>query len=63
VHYKVQDHFGLDNGDISKFKFNSFRFFRIWFLLQRYDQFGFNPFMTNIETTMEIIGGVNDGQK
>ncbi|MFZ4834669.1 YPO3983 family protein [Rouxiella sp. Mn2063] len=60
VHYKVQDHFGLDDGDISKFKFNSFRFFRIWFLLQRYDQFGFNPFMTNIETTIEIIGGVSE---
>jgi len=26
VHYKVQDHFGLDNHDISKIKFNQFRF-------------------------------------
>lgn len=60
VHYKVQDHFGLDDGDISKFKFNSFRFFRIWFLLQRYDQFGFKPFITNMEATVEITGKRNE---
>lgn len=57
VHYKVQDHFGLDNGDISKLKFSQFRFFRIWFLLQRYNQFGFKPFMTNMKATVEITGG------
>lgn len=60
VHYKVQDHFGLDVDDISKFKFNQFRFFRIWFVLQRYNQFGFKPFMTNIEATIEITGGCNE---
>lgn len=59
IHYKVQDHFGLDNDDISKFKFKQFRFFRIWFVLQRFNQFGFKPFMTNMETTIEIIGGYN----
>ncbi|MBT0725536.1 DUF3289 family protein [Rosenbergiella sp. S61] len=57
VHYKVQDHFGLDVDDISKFKFNQFRFFRIWFVLQRYNQFGFKPFMTNMDATVEITGG------
>ncbi|MBS1203496.1 MAG: Protein of uncharacterized function [Proteobacteria bacterium] len=56
VHYKIQDHFGLDVDDISKFKFNQFRFFRIWFVLQRYNQFGFKPFMTNMEATIEITG-------
>jgi len=56
VYYKVQDHFGLDVDDISKFKFNQFRFFRVWFVLQRYNQFGFQPFMTNIEATIEITG-------
>jgi len=56
VHYKVQDHFGLDSDDISKFKFSQFRFFRIWFVLQRYSQLGFKPFMTNMETTIEITG-------
>ncbi|THB85257.1 DUF3289 family protein [Pantoea allii] len=56
VHYKVQDHFGLDVDDISKFKFNQFRFFRIWFVLQRYNHFGFKPFMTNMEAIIEITG-------
>ena len=56
VHYKFQDHFGLDVNHISTFKFNQFRFFRIWFVLQRYNQFGFRPFMTNMEAIIEIIG-------
>ncbi|MEE4447506.1 YPO3983 family protein [Serratia sp. C2(1)] len=63
VHYKVQDHFGLDSDDISKFKFNQFRFFRIWFVLQRYNQFGFKPFMTNMEATVEITGRRNESKK
>lgn len=60
VHYKIQDHFGLDITDISKFKFNQFRFFRIWFMLQRYERFGYKPFMTNMETTIEIVGERNE---
>ncbi|MGV3347053.1 YPO3983 family protein [Enterobacteriaceae bacterium LUAb1] len=63
VHYKVQDHFGLDNEDISSVKFNHFHFFRIWFVLQRYNQFGFKPFMTNMEATVEITGGRNESKK
>lgn len=57
VHYKVQDHFGLDSDDILKTKFSQFHFFRIWFVLQRYNQFGFKPYMTNMEATVEISGG------
>lgn len=60
VHYKVQDHFGLDSDDILKTKFSQFHFFRIWFVLQRYNQFGFKPYMTNIEATVEITGGRSD---
>ncbi|MGN7971095.1 YPO3983 family protein [Serratia sp. 22264] len=63
LHYKVQDHFGLDCNDISKSKFNRLRFFRIWFVLQRYNIFGFKPFMTNMEATVEITGGRNEGKK
>ncbi|MDU5783426.1 MAG: YPO3983 family protein [Pantoea sp.] len=63
IHYKVQDHFGLDVDDFSKLKFNQFRFFRIWFVLQRYNPFGFKPFMTNMEATVEITGGRNDSKK
>ena len=56
VHYKVQDHFGLDSDDILKTKFSQFHFFRIWFVLQRYNQFGFKPFMTNMEAIVDISG-------
>ncbi len=56
VRYKVQDHFGLDSDDILKTKFSQFHFFRIWFVLQRYNQFGFKPFLTNMEATVEISG-------
>ncbi|MBU5378545.1 YPO3983 family protein [Pantoea septica] len=63
VHYKVQDHFGLDSDDILKTKFSQFHFFRIWFVLQRYDQFGFEPFISNMEATVEITGGRNDSKK
>ncbi|HDJ1440406.1 TPA: DUF3289 family protein [Serratia rubidaea] len=56
VHYRVQDHFGLDDADIRKVKFNQFRFFRIWFVLQHYNLFGFKPFMTNMEATVKISG-------
>ncbi|WP_420877939.1 DUF3289 family protein [Rosenbergiella australiborealis] len=54
-------HFGLDVDNISKFTFNQFLFFRIWFVLQRYTQFSFKSFMTNMETTIEIFGGRNTG--
>ncbi len=63
VHYKVQDHFGLDSHDILKTKFNQFRFFRIWFVLQHYNQFGFKPFMTNMEASIEITGERNESEK
>ncbi|GAA0518594.1 DUF3289 family protein [Tatumella terrea] len=60
VHYRVQDHFGLDSDDIRKTKFSQFHFFRIWFVLQHYTQFGFRPFITNMEATVEISGGRNE---
>ncbi|WP_455814210.1 DUF3289 family protein [Pseudomonas graminis] len=60
LHYKVQDHFGLDNLDISKSKFKQFHFFRIWFVLQRYNKFGFKPFMTNMEAIVDIVGDRNE---
>lgn len=63
IHYKIQDHFGLDSDDISKFKFNQFRFFRIWFVLQRYKEFSFKPFITNMEATVEITGEYNESKK
>ncbi|WP_313449051.1 YPO3983 family protein [Pseudescherichia sp.] len=63
VHYKVQDHFGLDNNDILNSRFSHFRFFRIWFVLQRYVNFAFRPFMTTMEATIEINGVRDDNKK
>lgn len=63
VRYTVQDHFGLDDDDISKVKFKFFRFFGIWFILQRYSRFKFKPFMTNMEAKITITGGRNDCNK
>ncbi|QKJ88515.1 DUF3289 family protein [Paramixta manurensis] len=56
VHYKVQDHFGLDHHDMMKKQFHQFHFFRIWFILQRYEKLGHRPFFTNMEATIEIEG-------
>ncbi|WP_455818279.1 DUF3289 family protein [Pseudomonas cerasi] len=63
LHYKVQDHFGLDTLDISKSKFKQFHFFRLWFVLQRYNKFGFKSFMTNMEATIDIVGHRNEIKK
>jgi len=63
IQYKIQDHFGLDVDDITKAKFSIFRFFRIWFLLQRYDLFSFKPFITNMEATIQISGERNESKK
>jgi len=57
VTYNVQDHFGLDKHDIRSKVFYQFRLFRLWFYLQRSQQFGFRPFMTNMQATVEITGG------
>lgn len=51
-----QDHFGLDVDDIRKRKFNQLDFFKIWFILQRYNKFGFKPFLTNMEATITLQG-------
>ncbi|AVJ17751.1 hypothetical protein CLM71_11710 [Serratia sp. MYb239] len=57
VKFSAQDHFGLDVDDIRKLRFYQFQFFRIWFILQRYDRFGFQPFFTNLEATIDMEGG------
>ncbi|MCS3609382.1 DUF3289 family protein [Erwinia rhapontici] len=59
IHYKIQDHFGLDNQDVQNWKYRNFNLFRIWFILQRYSKFAFKPFMTNMEATIEITGERN----
>lgn len=57
IRYDAQDHFGLDNHDISQYRFHQFRFFRIWFVLQRYEKTVIRPFMTNMAAEIVISGG------
>jgi len=54
VRFTGQDHFGLDEEDIRNTKFNQFQFFKIWFVLQRFNRFGFRPFFTNMEAVVTI---------
>ncbi|QGY30868.1 DUF3289 family protein [Pantoea cypripedii] len=58
VRYTGQDHFGIDVNDIRKQKFRQFQLFRIWFILQRYQKFGFRPFLTNMEATIDMKGSL-----
>ncbi len=58
IRYKVQDHFGLDQGDIKNWKFSQFYFLKTWFVLLRSQSYGFNPFFTNMETDV-----INKGKK
>lgn len=60
VHYRVQDHFGLDNADILHPIYRHARIFRLWFVLQRWDKFGYKPFITEMNATVELTGGMND---
>lgn len=57
VHYRVQDHFGLDDKDILNTDYNhSFSIFKLWFVLQRAKQYGYKPFITEMNATIEISG-------
>jgi len=52
--FKAQDHFGLDVIDIQNEIYRQFRFFRIWFFLQRHKDFAFKPFFTNFHSVERI---------
>lgn len=56
LHFEAQDHFGLDLYDIKDDFYRKFRFFRIWFFLQRHKDFAFKPFFTNFYTIERIAG-------
>jgi uncharacterized protein (TIGR03034 family) len=57
IHYRIQDHFGLDDEDISNKVFHKFRMFRIWFLLQRSTKYNYKPFITEMNAAIIIKGG------
>ncbi|ENA0611603.1 DUF3289 family protein [Enterobacter bugandensis] len=52
--FDAQDRFGLDVIDIQNKLYRQFRFFRIWFFLQRHRDFAFKPFFTNFHTVIRI---------
>ncbi|WP_048957222.1 YPO3983 family protein [Enterobacter bugandensis] len=54
VHFIAQDHFGLDVKDIKNELYNKFRFFRIWFFLQRHKAFAYKPYFTNFHSIERI---------
>ncbi|MCU5771835.1 DUF3289 family protein [Erwiniaceae bacterium BAC15a-03b] len=56
IHYRVQDHFGLDDDDIKDWFYRQFRIFRIWFTLQRWEGYGFRPFITEMNATKFLEG-------
>jgi len=56
VHYRIQDHFGLDDADILNPFYFKGRLFRLWFVLQRYVTYGYKPFITEMNATVEISG-------
>ena len=56
VHFKAQDHFGLDRNDIKHPFYRHMAIFRVWFVLQRYERFGFRPFLSNLQATVDIHG-------
>lgn len=56
--FKGQDHFGLGREDIANELYKNFRFFRIWFFLQRHRDYAYKPFMTNLTAHVHIQGSV-----
>lgn len=60
VHYRVQDHFGLDDDDILNPVYREARIFRIWFVLQRYVKYGYKPFITEMNATVDISGSLGE---
>ena len=56
--FKGQDHFGLGKEDITNTLYKNFRFFRIWFFLQRHRDYAYRPFLTNLNAHAHIKGSV-----
>lgn len=56
VHYRIQDHFDLDDADVLNPVYREFRIFRLWFALQRWNEYGYKPFITEMNAIVEISG-------
>ncbi|WP_130099339.1 DUF3289 family protein [Siccibacter turicensis] len=55
VHYRTQDRCGLGD-DVLNPVYREFRIFRLWFTLQRWKTYGYRPFITEINATVELSG-------
>ncbi|MDE9556488.1 DUF3289 family protein [Xenorhabdus bovienii] len=56
IHYRIQDHFGLDDEDVTDSVYRQFRIFRIWFVLQRWEEYKYKPFITEMNVIKVIEG-------
>jgi len=56
VTYRIQDHFGLDDTDALDPFYIQLRIFRVWFLLQRWEKYGFKSFITEMNVEVRISG-------
>ncbi|XES82835.1 DUF3289 family protein [Franconibacter pulveris] len=56
LHFKGQDHFGLDTDDMTKTLFKYWKLFGIWFVIQRFEKLAYKPFFTNMEARITITG-------
>lgn len=54
--FKIQDHFGLDVGDVNGKWFEYFTWFCSWFILQRYHEYGYKPFVNESSFSILIKG-------
>ncbi|MEJ5064525.1 DUF3289 family protein [Erwinia sp. MYb375] len=63
IHYRAQDHFGLDSKDVLNPVYRQFRIFRIWFLLQHYEKYSFKPFITEMNASISVKGNRYDQVK
>jgi uncharacterized protein (TIGR03034 family) len=56
ITYHIQDHFGLDYADITHWLYSSLDLFKVWFVLQRWQGYNYQPFITDMNVTVTIEG-------
>ncbi len=54
--FEIQDHFGLDVGDVNGKWFEYITWFCSWFILQRYEKYGYKPFLSESCFSISIKG-------
>ncbi|EOW6772976.1 DUF3289 family protein [Cronobacter muytjensii] len=56
ISFQIQDHFGLDVADVNGKGFENLSWFCSWFILQRYTEYGYMPFINEADFTIFIEG-------